>query len=102
MSEENFFGNTLVNHLKLRGSYGVTARRAVGRYQTLARMSSQPVIVFGDGGTTTIGQWISSMANDDLGWATTAGLNLGVDLDLRSEASRVGQEWVSTCRSRGS
>jgi len=82
VSEEGFFQNSYLDYLKLRGSYGTTARRAVGRYQTLARMSSQPMIIFGDGGSTTIGQWISSMSNDDLGWETTTGLNLGFDFDL--------------------
>ena len=82
ISEEGFFQNPYLDYLKLRGSYGTTARRAVGRYQTLARMSSQPMIIFGDGGTTTIGQWISSMSNNDLGWETTTGLNLGLDFEL--------------------
>jgi len=96
VSEENFFNQTFVNHLKLRGSYGVTARRAVGRYQTLARMNSQPMIVFGDGGTTTIGQWISSMANDDLGWETTTGLNLGADFELIQSRIRGNVEFYKT------
>lgn len=96
VSEENFFGSTFVDYLKLRGSYGVTARRAVDRYQTLARMSSRPIIVFGDGGATTIGQWISSMANDNLGWETTTGLNLGVDFELLHSRIRGNVEFYKT------
>ena len=83
-SEEDFLNENVswLNYLKLRGSYGTTGRRAVGRYQTLARLSSEPSQVFGDGGLTTFGQWISSMANNELGWETTTGLNLGVDFTI--------------------
>src|SRR5690606_13435605 len=82
LSEESFFNTPLLDYLKLRVSYGTTARRAVSRYQTLARMSSAPSRVFGDEANTTIGQWINSMANDNLGWETTTGLNAGIDFEL--------------------
>jgi TonB-linked SusC/RagA family outer membrane protein len=80
-SEESFVKENVdwLNYFKLRGSYGSTGRRAVSRYQTMAIMSSQPSYIFGEGGLTTSGQWISSMANNDLGWETTTGLNLGFD-----------------------
>src|SRR5690606_1324063 len=38
--------------------------------------------IYGDGGNSELGQWISSMANEELGWETTTGLNLGVDFEL--------------------
>jgi len=83
-SEEAFIKDNVdwLNYLKLRGSYGSTGRRAVGRYETIAKLSSGPSQVFGDGGSTTFGQWISSMANDELGWETTTGINLGLDFSL--------------------
>ncbi|GAB4107706.1 TonB-dependent receptor [Echinicola sediminis] len=85
MSEEDFMANSGIEYLKLRASYGETGRRAVSRYQTLATVQAQPTIIFGDGGSATIGQWINSMANDDLKWETTTGLNVGVDFEfLRS------------------
>src|SRR3546814_7732923 len=59
-------------------------------------MSSQPVSVFGDGGTTTIGQWFSSMANDDLRWETTAGLNLCGDFELMQSRLRGNVEFYKT------
>ncbi|WP_420322205.1 SusC/RagA family TonB-linked outer membrane protein [Flagellimonas sp.] len=81
ISEENFMRgiNSKFNLLKLRGSYGQTGRRGIGRYDTQAVVSSQPSVVFGDGGNAVIGQWISSLSNIDLGWETTTGLNLGLD-----------------------
>ena len=83
-TEESFLTNTSgwLDYLKLRASYGTTARRGVKRYQTLAQVAMEPSRVFGDGGNTAIGQWISSMANNNLGWETTTGLNLGVDFEI--------------------
>lgn len=81
VSQENLIKEHMdwLNYLKLRFSYGSTGRRAGGRYDTKAIVSSRPSIVFGDGGTVTQGQWISSMANNKLGWETTTGLNVGID-----------------------
>src|SRR5690606_39213436 len=45
------------------------------------------------GGSTTIGQWISSMANNDLGWETTTGLNLGTDFELLQSRIRGNLEF---------
>ncbi|MBD8489102.1 TonB-dependent receptor [Echinicola sp. CAU 1574] len=82
MSEESFMEYSGIDYLKFRVSYGQTGRRGLSRYQTLARMGSTQSIVFGDGGSATIGQWISSMANDNLKWETTTGLNIGFDFEL--------------------
>lgn len=82
-SDEDFFpAKDIINYLKLRGSYGTTARRAVSRYQTLARIKSEPSRVWGDGGTPALGQFINSLANDELGWESTTGINLGMDFSL--------------------
>jgi len=82
ISEENFLKLNWVDYLKLRASYGASGRRGVSRYDTQAVVSSNPTIIFGDGGKTTMGQWISKMANNDLGWETTTGLNTGIDFNL--------------------
>lgn len=81
ISEEGFYGNMtkIADYLKLRISYGESGRRAVGRYATQAIVSSSPAVIFGDGGITTQGQWISTLANDNLGWETTRGINIGLD-----------------------
>ena len=81
ISQEEFMKDKLkwINFLKIRGSYGTTARRALERYQTLAKISSQGSYVFGQGGTTVIGKWISTMANSGLKWETTTGANIGID-----------------------
>ncbi|WP_046287559.1 TonB-dependent receptor [Zobellia galactanivorans] len=85
VSEENFVNtdSKWLNYLKLRGSYGTTGRRGLGRYDTQAVVSTSVEgnngYIFGDGGSPTQVQWISSLANNNLGWETTTGLNVGAD-----------------------
>ncbi len=67
--------------LKLRFSYGENGNQAIGRYQTLARLASRNY-VFGDGGGTSNGAYVNSIANNTLGWETTKVLNFGLDFDL--------------------
>jgi len=94
-SEEYFIKENVdwLNYLKLRGSYGSTGRRAGGRYDTRAIVSAHPSIVFGDGGSATQGQWISSMANNQLGWETTTGLNIGADFAILNSKLRGNIEY---------
>lgn len=95
VSEENFFNkdSRFLNYLKFRGSYGTTGRRAVGRYDTQAIVSSGDSYVYGDGGSTVIGQDISSLANNALGWETTTGLNVGVDFAFFNSRLRGNVEY---------
>ncbi|MEX2567580.1 MAG: SusC/RagA family TonB-linked outer membrane protein [Cyclobacteriaceae bacterium] len=85
-SGENFMQANWVDYLKFRVSYGQSGRRGVGRYDTKAIVSSSPQIVFGDGGSPVMGQWISKLANNRLGWETTTSLNFGVDFDFLNSA----------------
>ncbi len=85
ISEESFFKLPLVNFLKLRGSYGENGNK-VARYSSLARVGSTEAAqvdaskyVFGDGGLTAIGRSVSSLANENLKWERTRGINIGVD-----------------------
>ena len=97
-SEERFVKNNLpiFNFLKFRASYGESGNRTVGRYGTLARMSSEYVYVYGNGGSPVIGQTISSMQNSNLGWETTEGLNLGIDFGILSQRIRGSVDYYST------
>ncbi|OWW23562.1 hypothetical protein B4Q04_19725 [Zobellia sp. OII3] len=74
-----------VNQLKLRFSYGENGNQAIGRYQTLARLSTRPY-VFGDGSGTSIGVFTNSLANSNLGWETTTVNNIGMDFSLFQSA----------------
>ena len=87
LSEESFLSESkFVNFLKLRGSYGVNGN-LTSRYSSLARVgaSAGSQYVFGDGASTVNGQQITSLANPDLSWEKTAGINLGLDFTLWDE-----------------
>lgn len=84
LSEEKFVKDKFnwLNSLKLRLSYGSNGNRTVGRYQTLATMTSGTGYVYGDGGSPELVQSLKSMANNGLKWETTTSLNVGVDFSL--------------------
>ena len=82
LSRESFLSDlTDITFLKLRGAYGVSGNRTIGRYATLATVSGAFNYVDADG-NAQFGQSISSLANPNLKWETTTGLNLGVDYAL--------------------
>ncbi len=101
VSEEKFMNNTSnwLNYLKLRGSYGSTGRRAVGRYDTQATVTSTVSgnfgYIFGDGLTPTLTQSINSLANNDLGWETTTGVNAGIDFAFFNSRLRGNVEYYN-------
>ena len=78
ISQEPFFESRQINQLKLRVGYGASGNQT-NRYNSLARLTTRPSYVFGDGGSTAFGQELSSMANPNLKWERTVGLNIGVD-----------------------
>ncbi len=67
-----------LDNLKLRASYGVTGNQT-SRYSSLAKVGVLDGYVYGDGGSTATGSYVSAMANNDLKWETTAEFNVGVD-----------------------
>lgn len=85
LSEENFLNNiSWLSFLKVRLSYGLNGNQAIGRYATLAKMGNVKYL-FGDGGNTVFGTYVASMANDDLGWESTAAINLGMDFSVLND-----------------
>ena len=84
LSEENFLsGVEAVNFLKFRASYGINGN-LTQRYSSLAEVTSdnETQYVFGDGSSTVNGTRLSSLANPNLTWERTAGINLGLDFEL--------------------
>ncbi|SNR31430.1 TonB-linked outer membrane protein, SusC/RagA family [Maribacter sedimenticola] len=83
-SNESFLQNSdWVNNLKVRASYGIAGNQT-GRYTSLARLGTKAAYVFGDGGSPAFGQELTTLANPNLRWEKTAGLNVGVDFSLFS------------------
>jgi TonB-linked SusC/RagA family outer membrane protein len=83
VSEEPFFQVPGVSFLKIRGSYGENGNK-VARYSSLARVVAEDAskYVFGDGGQTSLGRSVSTLANTDLRWERTRGINIGADFAL--------------------
>lgn len=83
LSNEPFLSVPGLENLKLRASYGVNGNLTT-RYSSLARVTSDDgsSYVFGDGARTAMGQSISSLANNNLRWEKTKGLNFGLDFGL--------------------
>ena len=81
ISEEDFFKISWIDYLKLRGGWGISGN-LTSRYKSLAKVSSGAGYVFGDGGSTEVGQSIDSMGNKDLKWEKTKGFNFGMDFTL--------------------
>jgi len=69
----------LFNDLKLRASYGRTGNQEIGNYSSLALLGNT-VNVFG--GVRGIGFAPATLANPNLKWETTDGIDLGVDAAL--------------------
>lgn len=68
-----------LDYLKLRLSYGENGNQAVGRYQSLARMTTSNY-VFGQTSVATV--FVNSMANSNLSWETTTSKNIGIDFTM--------------------
>jgi TonB-linked SusC/RagA family outer membrane protein len=82
LSEENFikdFG--FIDNLKLRGSYGANGNRTIGRYSTLSRVAGGFNYING-AKLPVYTQGNATLANPDLKWETTIGINIGLDYSL--------------------
>ncbi|WP_268223779.1 SusC/RagA family TonB-linked outer membrane protein [Sinomicrobium oceani] len=81
IDNESFFNEDWVDNLKLRAGYGISGNQT-DRYKSLARVLLRPAYVFGDGGSTEFGQQLNSLANNNLRWEKTAGINIGIDFAI--------------------
>ncbi len=82
ISKESFMKDVApVKNLALRASYGVNGNQSISAYSTLARIATSMYAFYPDN-SYTITQYISSLSNNDLGWESTTGLNVGLDFSL--------------------
>lgn len=79
ISEENFFSSDLIDHFKLRLSWGVNGNRDIGRYAALARLSRN---LYSNGSQVLVGVYNNSLANPALVWEKTEAYNVGLDIGL--------------------
>lgn len=97
ISNEPFFSVPVVNYLKIRASYGENGNQT-SRYSSIAKVSSIDDFkyVYGDGATTSTGQAITSLANNDLTWEKTVGLNFGFDFGILNDRIKGNVEYYRT------
>lgn len=80
VSEENFMKSLpSISELKLKASYGVTGNFNIGNFQYLGTVSNA---VYSPGNVTVNGIAQTSMANNELSWEKTKGINLGFELSM--------------------
>lgn len=78
---EDFNMPEWINYMKLRGGLGVSGNQT-SRYASLSTMTSRDSYVFGDGGSTQVGQEVATLGNSDLRWEKTTELNFGLDFNV--------------------
>ncbi|WP_316828530.1 TonB-dependent receptor [Pedobacter miscanthi] len=81
ISKESFFKVNWIDNLKLRVGYGVAGNQT-SRYSSLAAVGVGASYVFGDGGSTQLGQQVNTLPNPDLRWERTTGANLGLEFSI--------------------
>ncbi len=80
VSEENFMKSVpAISELKLKASYGITGNFNIGNFQYLGTVSNA---VYSPGNVTLNGIAQTSMANSELSWEKTKGINLGFELSI--------------------
>ena len=97
LSNEPFFEVPVIDLLKIRASYGQNGNQT-SRYSSIAQVSAidDYKYVYGDGASTSMGQAITSLANNDLKWEKTAGLNLGIDFGILKSRIKGNVEYYKT------
>ena len=78
VTQEKFFHTKWIDQLKVRTGWGISGNQT-SRYKSLSKVTMSSSYVFGDGGQTEIGQKVSTMANNNLKWEKTEGINFGLD-----------------------
>lgn len=80
VSDEDFFPqNSVINFLKIRGSYGKTGNFNIGNYQQVSNITTTNYVF---GGTLTPGVSITSLGNPELTWEISNQTDLGLEANF--------------------
>jgi TonB-linked SusC/RagA family outer membrane protein len=77
ISQESFFKSSLIDDLKLRGSFGLTGNERIGAFNFLGQWGT--ATYSGSSGVVPL-----NVPNPNIKWETTQELNFGVDLSVLS------------------
>jgi len=94
LANESFFPfKKTLNTLKLRASYGLNGNQAIGAYESLPKFT---VANMSTNSGTVIGYKPSKMGVANLGWESSATLNLGFDFGLFQDRISGNVNWYLT------
>jgi TonB-linked SusC/RagA family outer membrane protein len=94
LANEGFFPvKSTVNTFKLRASYGLNGNQAIGAYESLPKFT---VANMSTNSGTVIGYKPSKMGVANLGWESSATLNLGFDFGLFKDRVSGNFNWYLT------
>lgn len=82
ISEEAFWNSSLIDQLKLRGSWGRLGNDRVNNFQYLQIYNVEPAAIFGDDPALSIGLTPGRTPNPNITWEVAEKSNLGVDASL--------------------
>jgi len=96
-SDESFFQSSLIQFLKVRGSYGVVGNDRIGNFLYRGNLAGEAVYPFND--VLATGVAIGTVSNPDLKWETTHQADIGFDLNLLSDKVAVTADYyIKTTR----
>ena len=82
-SDENFLvGNSVLNYLKFRGSYGVNGNDRIGDFRYASTVGGGRNYTFGLDEQLALGFSPNAIANPDLRWEQTSQINIGFDAKI--------------------
>lgn len=94
VTEEDFVGfPQLINHLKIRASYGLTGNDDFLNYGWISQMQMGRVAL---GNNLSSSYYPSSVQNPDLAWERTQQLNLGLDLGFIEDRFLLEVDWFKS------
>lgn len=90
ISDENFMANSnVIDHLKLRASFGQTGNNAIGLYDALGRYATDAKY------NETAGIIPTTMPNRDLTWETSTQLDVGFDLNILNNRISISADYFN-------
>lgn len=83
LSEEQFLrNNSIVNYLKVRGSYGKNGNDRIGDFRYVSTVGGGRSYTFSNQGQLINGVSPNAIANPDLKWEETTEVNIGIDAKI--------------------
>ena len=94
LDKENFFtlDDSMINLLKIRGSYGVLGNENIGEYQYMDTMSRGDY-TYSFGGTKVTGSSISNYVNTAIRWEKKKTTDVGFDLGMFNNMLEFNFDW---------